>query len=92
MKASSVVELFRGHPERWTQRATARRWDGAATEPDDPRAVSFCMVGACQHVHGIGQAGEAILRIREVCGCAANVFNNTHTFEEVLAVIEAAAV
>ena len=92
-RISSVVELFQGHPERWTQTATARRADGTETEADDPQAVSFCIVGGCQRVYGIGKAAAAILKIRDFCGTATVAeYNNTHSFEDIFAVVKEAAV
>lgn len=84
IKASSVFELFNGHPERWTRGALARRADGSDTTADDEKAVAFCMVGACQRVYGVGNAKDEVLRIREACGGSAVEFNRTHTFEEVV--------
>lgn len=42
----AVIELFEGHPERWTKDAYARTENGNVIGPREDNAVSWCLLGA----------------------------------------------
>ena len=58
-----VNDLIRDK-DGWTRAAFARDGDGKSTEPGEPEACSFCLVGALSHVyeteHAAALAGGAL--------------------------------
>lgn len=59
-------------PDHWTQHAFARREDGEACKPTDPRACRRCLLGAvafASNVHGIisPKLLEFFDQLREYC-------------------------
>jgi hypothetical protein len=90
----TLLEFYENHPERWTQGAFARDSLGVSVPVGDDLAVCFCLVGA------IGKLGlydaSAITRVlvRGGYGYEHGIvdFNDSHTFNEVLAVVREAGI
>lgn len=59
----TLQELF-ADPSRWTQRVSARDSEGLcpALDPDDPRAVCWCLVGGARLVYSDGNLRTEIYR------------------------------
>ncbi len=79
--------------ENWLKGSLARTGDGVDVMPEDPRAVSFCLVGAFSAMGekpGKYGAREYLLRVIGGCGLL-STFNNTHTHAEVLDALYRAA-
>lgn len=51
-KPTTVLELFEGHPERWTQCTCARNASGGITGINSDEATRWCLVGAIKLVYG----------------------------------------
>lgn len=85
-------------PKRWTQNAIARNYSGAPVWPENQSAVCWCVVGAI--VREVYESGERdwytadkiadILHHNQMRRSSLIDFNDSHTHEEVLAIIDRA--
>lgn len=52
IEAKTVLELYHGHPERWTQGSIAvRETDGCPVWSGHPEAIKWCLMGALLKVY-----------------------------------------
>ncbi len=54
-KPKTILELFEGHPERWTTKAGAKDINGKGVDADSDKAACWCIQGAYIRVHGFTQ-------------------------------------
>ncbi len=89
-KARSLIEI----PSSWTQGASARTHYGVPVPTQDPRARSWCSVGALWAMDGRSEDFEllekAIRKLYPKGGECVSIFNDSHTHAEVLAVFDQA--
>jgi len=89
----TVAELIES-PNRWTQRASARTILGDPCDPNHPDAVSFCLIGAVQHVYpDYASRSDAYTKLAPVVGIGAiSAFNDNpkRTHAEILDVVRKA--
>lgn len=74
-------------PEKWTQRAHARTVEGYSCDSDDPKATSFCSLGAIYRTVPVSEySREDCLRgaLRPYAGNIAH-FNDNNTHADVMA-------
>lgn len=91
-----AVRTLLTDPARWTQLASARLADGHTIRPDgtwvrtdSEDAVSFCLLGAIRRVCRRHQdAWDALTN--QLTTQSISSFNDSHTHEEVLGLIDAA--
>jgi hypothetical protein len=95
-KFKTVLELYEGHPERWTQGVMARDSGGDRTCVLSEFATQWCLVGALRLVYGLTSKkyDPAWQKLKRVIGedSYTAMFNDEHTFEEVLEVVRKAGV
>lgn len=96
-RPASVLELYEGHPERWTQGINARDVNGhSVTYPCNPTAVSWCLLGAIGFVSQATTNSHAMTeKVRAIIGSVyVTQFNDDpkRTFEEVLDVVRRAGI
>jgi hypothetical protein len=81
-------------PAKWTQEAFARNKLGQIVEPDFGDATCFCALGAIQHFTKYTGMSPADVLLDNLSlskfGMCIDVFNDTHTHAEVLALFDAA--
>jgi hypothetical protein len=83
-------------PHRWTKGSLARTADGELCYPEDAGATCFCAMGAMAFVTGTSWRGgadgyvEARDVVERVVDGSIARFNDTHTYEEVLALFDKA--
>jgi hypothetical protein len=80
-------------PARWTQNVMARDADGGQyTFGCAPQTVSWCALGALQHITGKASTNGALdaLDTQLPIYITIDYFNDTHTHAEVLALFDAA--
>jgi hypothetical protein len=95
-KPKTVLELFEGHPERWTKGAFAKNANGDCRMTCDPEAVCFCLLGGLTLVYGynLGTAEKAEQLQIPKGYTGVDDFNDAPgtTFEMVLEVVRKAGV
>lgn len=64
-KPATLLELFEGHPERWTKKQPARTESGRPCHHTSFNAICFCVSGGARFVYG-DQADRIIDRIEAV--------------------------
>ncbi len=74
--------------ERWTQGELARDSCGKKVEINDPSACSFCLEGALFHCYSEGEYLLHLDRISFALGEPIFEWNDSHTYEEVAALVE----
>jgi hypothetical protein len=83
-------------PHRWTTGSLARDAAGEPRKPGDEGVTCFCVMGALAFVTGATWGSEpdnytaALAGIYEVVDGSIARFNDTHTYEEVLALFDKA--
>ena len=89
----TLSELF-SEPARWTQYAIARDSSGCIVPPDSKDAVSFCLMGGLEFVYPedikhqeIRQKLVDAIRAKKPKSNISN-FNDTSTYEQVLALVK----
>ncbi len=92
-KPASVLELYEGHPERWTQGGSAFNASGDLVATCSPHAVCWCIVGACALVYGTEFMGKVRI-VTEAAGMFTDHWNDhpNRTFDEVLDLVRRAGV
>lgn len=98
-KPKTVVELFEGHPERWTQGTFSRDAAGNVTRVSSPHTMCWCLSGAIWFIYDGPEFSKAVMRVAMVLdnhgcdlGIAAWQDRPEHTFEEVFAVAKQAQI
>lgn len=79
-------------PEKWTQQACARDANDFSVSEWDTLAVSWCLVGAAHRCYGDNDADWILLRLRQVINGSPVLFNDSHTYAEVMDVVRKAGV
>lgn len=90
IKAKAIIS----NPDKWTQGAFARNYDGEEVSPISSQAVCFCSIGALKASVGKDQSEVTmfyLVNARDYLMKATPdgyiaVFNDEHTHEEVMAV------
>lgn len=78
-------------PERWTQGALAKAYDGESLWYGDNRATCFCAEGALKRVClSDGDSYDAYMELSDAAGMPAHHFNDSHTHPEVIALFDRA--
>jgi hypothetical protein len=81
-------------PAKWTQGDFARDADGNEVNPNNDLATCYCSFGAIQFVNKESTWITASRHLDGLClskfGISLDVFNDTHTHVEVLALFDAA--
>ncbi len=72
-------------PENWCQENLAVTARGIRTHAGDPFAIRFCLLGAIFKCHDGCTCYEIVCRVEDVISVEVAKFNDTHTFEEVVA-------
>lgn len=92
IEAKTVLELYEGHPERWTTGEIATDTKGNSTGASDRNAVCWCLFGATFLVYG-SEGSEKRSKLRELTPQRDIIqFNDTHTFDEVLDLVRKAGI
>lgn len=88
IEAKTVLELFEGHPERWTRHAYAMTETGNITNPKSPNAISWCLMGACTLI------GVSFTPLYDLLPDGITNFNDNPntTFDEVLDLVRKAGI
>lgn len=83
-KPKSVLELFDGHPERWTKYVYNKDANGSPYVSDN-NAVCWCLSGAMIYIYGNNKRWE-LMEKHETNGFNFVCFNDNSktTFEDVL--------
>jgi hypothetical protein len=87
-------------PSKWTKEYVARDANGYPTQPLNEEAVSWCMMGAITKCYSYTDEAMTVTdkiakSIRELNNLKAeriSVYNDTHTYEEVIQVLKNADV
>ncbi len=81
-------------PAKWTQGEMARDADGNGISANNDLATCYCSFGAIQFVNKESTQIAASRHLDHLClskfGISVDVFNDTHTHAEVLALFDAA--
>lgn len=94
-KPATVLELFEGHPERWTQGTFARDRNGCDIDPESTGAATWCLSGAMKLVYEYEtrEFDDAYSRASKLIdGNRCCAFNDEHTFKEVLEIVRQAGI
>lgn len=103
-KPKTVVELFEGHPERWTQGTFSKDAAGNITHISSPHTMCWCLTGAIWFVYDNLEFGNAVSRTTEAIKKLHHYHQDTiislaswqdqpeRTFEEVFAVAKEAKI
>jgi hypothetical protein len=82
-------------PEHWTQGSFAKDASGKHTNAMSPTATCWCLIGALRKVTGGDSSNPqsintfvALTNVTE--GTSISLFNDTHTHDEIISVIDAA--
>jgi len=89
IKAKAVI----ANPDNWIQNSMAQGIDGWQTSVSDPQACKFCSVGAIYKVNGSMNSVTELARIaleKNTGGLSLDMFNDTHTHQEVMALFDTA--
>lgn len=81
--------------KRWTKRAYARLANSEVCCSNDPKAVRWCLIGACMEVYGCRADEEVIDKLRRVLGrdlvwSDLSKLNDSATHSEILEVVKKA--
>ncbi len=89
-----TVQQLLTRATKWCQNTYARTRTGAQCDPHDPRAVRFCIRGACRKVYGEGKGYyDACVKLNAALpDQGISYFNDNSTFAEVKALLKKANV
>lgn len=83
-----------GTKDKWTQDTWAKDAAGNKCRENSPDAVCYCLVGAIRRCTDGPDYEDAYIAIRKCLGACSNSclveFNDTHTYEQVIAAVDAA--
>ena len=92
----TLLEFFSDR-SRWCQQAFARDKNGRNVPSRDENACQWCLLGAINHLLDDEKSIQARMKLYSVldkysCDSSLIIFNDTHTYEEVMSLIEKANV